>query len=335
MPWTQTDRSFKTLINRRTTSSGKQYYEEIGDHTLNVHIDEVWAQTLPSDPATAVSQGLASQYTLFTMTEDVSVGSQQCYYAYSGGNRLEDWISDKYGTGYAVNLYQSTGAQIFPTDACQWFFDYPTGILTFNASTAAFSKPFKISGYRYIGTKGGGGGSVPIATDTTAGRVYIAGNNTPTPLVSPTALRTDDSRVPQWNSAGVGTHGFVGDATVARDATVGRSLVVGGLLYPLADGSSGYAIITDGAGHLSFGQSGTQLTGKEIYQVYDVTTAGPTLFPLTYTPLNPDSLRMFPEGGVEFVNRTDFTVAGNSVTYLAGIPSFESGDKIVFKYIKS
>jgi hypothetical protein len=167
MPWTKEDRSFKTLINRRTTSSGKAWYEELGDNTINVHSDEIWAS-----PSQAVIDGVAELRTLFTLTEDVSVGSQQCYYAYESGNRLKEWISDKYGLGYAIHLYQNTGAEIFPTDVSTWFFDYQTGILTFNASTAGFSKPFKITGYRYIGSKGGGGtisgGEVYDIVDATA-----------------------------------------------------------------------------------------------------------------------------------------------------------------------
>ena len=324
MPWTSTDRAFKILINRRVTSSGKQYYEEIGDNTINVHIDEVWAQTVSVDPTAAVIAGVAEARTLLTMTEDVSVGSQQAYYAFSG-SRLKDWISGKYGSDYEVKLYQNNGTQIFPTDPCGWFFDYPTGILTFSATTAAFTKPFKITGYRYIGTKGAGT-SVPLATDTTAGRVYIGGNNT-YPTLYPTALRSDDSRVLHWSSAGVGTHGFLGDATVARDATVGGNLYavggfrVGQLVFPIVDGTAGYVLTTNGAGQMYFSQGGT-LAGKEIYQVYDVTTSAPTLFPLSYAPLNPNSLRMFPDGGVEFTNMQDFTVSGMAVSYLAGSPCF-------------
>ena len=158
MPWTKEDRSFKTLINRRTTSSGKQWYNEFGDITINVHSDEIWAESIDPDPAQAVIDGVAELRTLFTLTEDLSVGSQQCYYAQLSGSRLKDWIGDKYGSGYAIQLFDNIGAQIFPTDNSLWFFDYQTGILTFNGSTALFSKPFKVTGYRYIGTKGGGGG---------------------------------------------------------------------------------------------------------------------------------------------------------------------------------
>lgn len=336
MAWTSTDRAFKILINRRVTSSGKQYYEEIGDNTINVHIDEVWSQTLSVDPAVSVAAGIAELKTLFTMTEETSVGSQQCYYAYSGGVRLKDWISGKYGSDYEVKLYQNNGTQIFPTDPSGWFFDYPTGILTFMSTASLPSKPFKITGYRYIGSKGASG-SVPLATDTTAGKVYIASNNSSYAGLGPTALRTDDSRVLKWNSAGIGTHGFLGDATVFRDATVGGRLLssqlkVGALIYPSSDSTAGYVLTTDGSGNLYF--STTSLLGKEMYQIYDVTSSNPTIFHLAYPPLNPNSVRMFPDGGVEFTNTADFTVSAQNVTYLSPSPIFESGDRVIFKYTR-
>jgi hypothetical protein len=143
----------KILINKRATSSSKATYEEFGDFTVNVSNDEIWAQSIDSTPATAVSNGVAQQYTLFVMTEDITVANQQAYYADSGG-RLKDWISDKYGSDYEASLFDNNDNQIFPTDAVGWFFNYQTGILTFENSTASFAKPFKISGYRYIGTKG-------------------------------------------------------------------------------------------------------------------------------------------------------------------------------------
>jgi hypothetical protein len=157
MPWTKEDRSFKTLINKRTTdSTNKYWYNEFSDSTLNFHISELWTQNINASPAQAVIDGAAEHRVLFTLTLDGTVPGNQCYYAYEGGLRLKDWISTKYGDDYQVHLYDNNDAEIFPTDASQWFFDYQTGILTFNAATTSFAKPFKISAYRYIGTKGSG-----------------------------------------------------------------------------------------------------------------------------------------------------------------------------------
>jgi len=332
MPWTKEDRSFKTLVNRRTTSSAKSYYEEVGDNTINVGFAEIWTDDINSSPAQAVIDGVAEQHTLFTLTEDISVGSQQSYYAYESGNRLKDWISDKYGIGYVIHLYQNTGAEIFPTDLSQWFFDYQTGILTFNGSVSGFTKPFKISGYRYIGGKGSSG--IPLATDSTAGRVYIAGNNVPIPLYQPTAIRTDDSRIWSWDPTGV--HGITGDATIGGDATVvGTALVsrliIDSMQFPTSDGGAGQIIKTDGSGSLAWYSGSSVLINKERYEVYDVTSSAPTAFYLGSVPVNTYAVRMTPIGGIELTNSIDFSVSDNTVTY-GGSPSFESGDKILFKY---
>jgi len=160
--WTKEDRSFKTLINRRTTdSTNKYYFNEFGDYTINIHGDEIWIQTIPeNDPAEAVSQGVAEQRTLLVLTWDNSVPNYECYYAADGfGNRLKYWISSKYGDNFTVHLYDNNDSEIFPTDSCGWFFDYQTGILTFNANMTSYARPFKISGYRYVGQIGIGSGA--------------------------------------------------------------------------------------------------------------------------------------------------------------------------------
>lgn len=150
MAWNSTDLSFKTLINRQTTDANKAYYEELGDLTINTAMREIWIDPLPSNPAIGITNGIVQQYTLFVLTEDTSVPAQQ---AYNDGG-LKNWISPKYGALYTVHLYDNANNEIFPTDASQWFFNYQTGILTFNGSTASFAKPFKITGYRYIGNIG-------------------------------------------------------------------------------------------------------------------------------------------------------------------------------------
>jgi len=281
MAWDKTDRAFKILINKRVTSNVKAFYEELGDRTINVQAGEIWAQAVDSSPAQAVIDGVALQYTLFTMTEDTSVPSQQCYYAFSG-SRLGDWISDKNGSAYSIHLYQNSGAEIFTTDPCGWFFDYPTGILTFSGSTASFSKPFKISGYRYIGIKGASGGTGAAGATGPQGSTGVAGINGATGVQGETGIQ-----------------GFQGVTGVA--------------------GATG---------------ADANLVGKEIYQIYDVTTSGPTLIPLTYAPVNPGAVRMVPLGGVELTNTMDYTVSGSAVTYL-GTPAFGPGDGILFTYMKS
>lgn len=152
MAWSFLDKAYKILVNKRATSTTKRPYEEFGDFTLDIAASEVKAQPIPiNDPAQGIVNGVVQLYTLFPLTEDNTVGGQQSYYAFESGNRLKNWISDKYGALYAIKLYDNANNQIFPTDASDWVFDYPTGILNFSGSTSAFPKPFKITGYRYVG----------------------------------------------------------------------------------------------------------------------------------------------------------------------------------------
>jgi hypothetical protein len=160
MSWNKEDRSFKTLINKETTdSANKFFFNELGAKTINVHTSEIWADDIATNnPAQAVIDGVAEAYTLFALTEDLTVPNHQCWKAIQLGNRLLDWISDKYGASYTVRLFDNTGSEIFTTDPVGWFFDYQTGILTFSGDVSSKPQPFKITGYQYIGAKGGGGG---------------------------------------------------------------------------------------------------------------------------------------------------------------------------------
>ncbi len=173
--WSYLDKAFKTLINKRATSINKKPYEEFGDFTIDIHAQEVKAQTIPlNDPATGVSNGVVQLYTLLALTEDITVAANQSWYAFQTV-RLKNWISDKYGANYAIKLYDNSNNQIFPTDAIDWIFDYSTGILTLSGIATVYPQPFKITGYRYIGAymdtfSGGGQLKKQIIAITTNGQ---------------------------------------------------------------------------------------------------------------------------------------------------------------------
>jgi hypothetical protein len=156
MATNKTDRAFKTLLNRRVTSEDKTYFEEIGDFTLNISASEIWAENISSTPSIAIFDSVAEQRTLFELTEDITVGSSQAWYAEESNIRLKDWISDKYGQSYQIKLFDNNNSRIYPTDSSDWIFEYQTGILTFSGDVTGYAQPFKITGYRYIGTKGTG-----------------------------------------------------------------------------------------------------------------------------------------------------------------------------------
>ena len=71
MSWTQTDLTFKKLFNKRVTSSTKRIYEEVGDYTLSIHADEIWAETIPGTPPLSTTAVIEIK-TLFSFSNDIS-----------------------------------------------------------------------------------------------------------------------------------------------------------------------------------------------------------------------------------------------------------------------
>ncbi len=167
----KTDKNFKILINKRFTTdadsqSGRQYYQEDGADTLNLHAREVWTNPVPTDPDEATLNNIAKKYTQFTLTPDTLAGStnttQQAWFFQSGSDftpgdtpnaafQLTDFIGDKYGPNYEIQLFENNGNQIFKTNAINWIFDYKVGVLHIANPNASHQKPYKVTVYRYIG----------------------------------------------------------------------------------------------------------------------------------------------------------------------------------------
>ena len=189
MPWTQTDTSFKKLSNKRiTTSVGKGLPEEKGASTLELYLPDIKTGLIPGTgfagygvsgnlfyhgPSAAFGQTLAvdtsvpGNLTWFATTGWGNTTAANDGTAGSEGQRLGDWISDKYdafgtvpGAGYEIKVYDRNDTLITKSDDSNWLFDYQTGILIFNnnRTTAGLgistSGPFKIVGWRYVGPKG-------------------------------------------------------------------------------------------------------------------------------------------------------------------------------------
>lgn len=152
------DRAWKLALDKALTSAAKEYFEEEHPSGRIVHAGDVWRDSIPSDPAQAVGAGAAQFYDQLVLEEDVTVSRKRAWIARSGGNRLADWISPRFGQGYTIQLFDQKGSQIFTTDPCNWVFDYKSGIL-FLENSHATATGFKITGYRYIGQKGVGGGA--------------------------------------------------------------------------------------------------------------------------------------------------------------------------------
>lgn len=189
MPWTQTDTSFKKLSNKRiTTSVGKGLPEEKGASTLELYLPDIKTGLIPGTGF--AGYGVSGNLFYYgptaslgqTLAVDTSVPGNLTWFATSGwgnttaandgtaaseGQRLGDWISDKYdafgtvpGAGYEIKVYDRNNNLITKSDSSNWLFDYQTGILVFNQDATSISTlistsgPFKIVGWRYVGPKG-------------------------------------------------------------------------------------------------------------------------------------------------------------------------------------
>ena len=133
------DKSFKTLISKEFSTTAKAFYEEFGANTININSGEVWAETISSTPATAVSNGVARELTQFVLSP-VAGFTTSVFYAVSGSgftpgttidraaintNLLQrNFISDKYGNAYKARLFDNGGNEIFETNAIDWFFEH-------------------------------------------------------------------------------------------------------------------------------------------------------------------------------------------------------------------
>jgi hypothetical protein len=181
----KTDKSFKTLINKRFTTPDRNFYQEIGKDTINTHMREVWMNTIPEDSASAILQGYAVYYDQWILTSDPTF-STQAYYFISGSGFtpgtdsinsgwlvneasqsyfIGDFISDKYGSSYEVKLYDSSGSQIFKTDPINWIYDYKTGVLhVADPGSGSYSTPYRVTVFKYTGLTLADPGAIPTGS---------------------------------------------------------------------------------------------------------------------------------------------------------------------------
>ncbi len=164
------DRAWKLALDRALTSTAKEFYEEQYSTGRTVHANDIWQQAVDPDPAQAVNDGVAQVYQELVLEEDLSVAGKKAWVAKSGGVRLQDWISPRFGQGYTIQLLDQDGNQVFTTDQCNWVFDYKAGILILENSHAT-ATGFKISGYRYIGDRGVGSGTQNLQDTYDAGDI--------------------------------------------------------------------------------------------------------------------------------------------------------------------
>jgi hypothetical protein len=205
MPLNKEDLSFKKLISKEFTNPSRQFFQEVTTATLDISSTDIYSNVISSSTASAILDGYAKQYTLFTLTPDPTYPTTAWYFCsgsgftpgtsgYDATKVQRNFISDKYGTEYEVKLYDNSNNQIFKTDAINWYFDYKTGILAV-ADPGAYTTPYKVSVIQYIGDTlnttltdlsssiGGGSGFPFSGSAVITGSLLISGSGTINELV--------------------------------------------------------------------------------------------------------------------------------------------------------
>ena len=177
MSLNKTDLAFKKLINRQFTTPNRAFYQEVGTNTLEIDSGMVYTSTISSSRAAAIS---ASVVRLFkcALTKDYSgTVSTSSYYLISGSGYSVDasnynanftslganfftvsssyvqrnFLSEKYGSQYAVEVRDSSGTQLSSDSSINWYFDYKSGVLHV-ADPSPSILPYSITASQYIGS---------------------------------------------------------------------------------------------------------------------------------------------------------------------------------------
>jgi len=212
MPLNKEDLSFKKLISKEFTNPSRQFFQEVTTATLDISSTDIYSNVISSSTASAILDGYAKQYTLFTLTPDPTYPTTAWYFCsgsgftpgtstYDATKVQRNFISDKYGTEYEIKLYDNSNNQIFKTDAINWYFDYKTGILAVS-DPGAYTTPYKVSVIQYIGDTlnttltdlsssiGGGSGFPFSGSAVITGSLLISGSNVNELVVSGNVIAT-------------------------------------------------------------------------------------------------------------------------------------------------
>ena len=179
------DLVFKKIVNRIYTTPEKEWYTEQAGVSFKLNATDVWISNIPSTPPTvdtAVIKGYREGSELL-LTQNTSVNNNKGWFAEVDGSPIGSFVSPRYGQAYNVTLKKDN--VVVPTGQDGWFFDYESGVLTFDDNPG--SGVYKIIAYQYTGktvadiesTTGGSVWQGPvlavatIPTETTTGSRYL------------------------------------------------------------------------------------------------------------------------------------------------------------------
>lgn len=176
MSLNKTDLAFKKLINRQFTTPNRAFYQEVGANTLEIDSGMIYTSTISSSREAAISSSVV-RLMKCVLTKDYSgTVSTSSYYVISGSGYSVDannynanftslganffsvsssyvqrnFLSEKYGTQYAVDIRDSSGTQLSSDSSINWYFDYKSGVLHV-ADTSLSTQPYSITASQYIG----------------------------------------------------------------------------------------------------------------------------------------------------------------------------------------
>lgn len=174
----------KTKTGKSTDKFGSN--ESISSPIV-VYPQNIWADaaSIPGTPPASTTSlvEVFSGTGRIRMTADPTSAANETWLATSAfgtpSSRMVDFIDSNFGTGYAARVYigdpnGGPAARIFPdTTGEDWTFDYVAGVLNFptavpgsktatvgSGTVSIAANGIYVEAYRYLGTKGAGGGGV-------------------------------------------------------------------------------------------------------------------------------------------------------------------------------
>lgn len=201
----QTQTAFKNVLGKVQTDVSKDFVNEFYGSSFDIPSQNVWLDTIPTSPDTAVIQGVTVEVVADLGT--VSGGNGYSYFTYwpssvpsgydiqtgqllqygvgtlmgvTGGDRITGVISEYYGSSYSVTPYTNYPTQRIATlDARNWFYQYNSGV--FFQENTSFTQPSKVVVYPYLGRKLSSTNTQEnIRLTATGSNSYFASSTTPT-----------------------------------------------------------------------------------------------------------------------------------------------------------
>lgn len=185
---------FKKVLFKAHTSNDKEFFNEAETSNIQVPIDSIFAEAIPSASGAAVASGVAELVEFRLELDGTSNG--KAYLAYYpddhalSGQRPRNIIPQGFAGDDFRAILLDNGTEIPPLDARNWFWDTGAAIVT-SESDLSLGSTGTIRAFRYtgqfldqllasgsFGTGGGGTGPLSAFRVDASGTTSIASSNT-------------------------------------------------------------------------------------------------------------------------------------------------------------